>query len=29
MAISYQKFIEELDDRDLPMIKEVMLDFEF
>ncbi|OIN89428.1 hypothetical protein AUJ59_01585 [Candidatus Beckwithbacteria bacterium CG1_02_47_37] len=29
LANSYQNFIEELDDRDLPMIKEVMLDFEF
>ena len=28
LANSYKAFVEELDERDLPMIKEVMLDFE-
>jgi len=29
LANSYRSFVEELDERDLPVIKEVMLDFEF
>lgn len=29
LANSYKAFIEELDERDLPTIKEIMLDFEF
>lgn len=29
LANSYKNFVEELDERDLPMIKEIMLDFEF
>ncbi len=29
LANSYRSFVEELDERDLPIIKEVMIDFEF